>query len=1246
MGALMREKDWARTPLGPAEGWPQSLKTSLSICLDSGFPVLLWWGPHLIMLYNDAYRTMLGDKHPRSMGQPGRECWPEIWDTIGPMLERVLARGETSYFEDLMLPLHRQGFPEECYFTFTYSPIRDESGGVGGVFCAVTETTQRVYGERQLACLRELAATTADARTYEQATAATVACLSRHASDLPFALLYLADPAQRGFVLAGAAGVARGPPAVPETVGLEEGDPWPLGQVMVTQRAALIEALPPSLRADRADREVSRSRRAVVLPVPASGRGGKAGVLVAGTNAMRALDDGYRGFLDLVAGQIAATIANAQAYEEERQRADALADLDRAKTAFFSNVSHEFRTPLTLMLGPTEDALRSGALEGEQLALVHRNGLRLQRLVNSLLDFARIEASRVEATYRPTDLAAVTADLASTFRSAVERAGLRLVVDCPPCPEPTFVDRDMWEKIVLNLLSNALKFTFEGEIAVALRTVGTSVELTVRDTGVGIPDADLSRIFERFHRVRAARTRSIEGSGIGLALVKELVRLHGGKVLATSKLGEGTTFSVRLPSGSAHLAADRIADVAAPGAASRSAAQAFVEEIGRWLPDDAQPRGTADGPAERPPRDAEPGGAPAPARLLVADDNADMRRYLRTILGARWTVETAPDGASALESALRAPPDLVLTDVMMPGLDGFELLRRLRASALTREIPVVILSARAGEEARLDGAAAQADDYVVKPFSARELVARVATHLELSRMRREATRALRDSEAHFREIADVAPVVLWVTAPDGSCTFLNRQWYELTGQDADAALGSGWLTPIHPDDVQSARETFVAANAGRAPFRSEYRIRRRDGEWRCVLGTAAPRLGPGGEFLGFVGSVVDITERKRAEETLRESDQRKNEFIAVLSHELRNPLAPIRNSIFLLAKAAPGSGPALRAREILERQAFHLTRLVDDLLDITRISHGKIELQPARLDARDVVRRACGDVGDVFEERGIELLYTEVPEPAWVEADAARLAQMVGNLVNNALKFTQPGGRVEVGVRRCGAVCQVSVRDTGTGIEPTDLERIFEPFVQSERTRQSAQGGMGIGLALVRDLAVKHGGAVRVASGGPGLGSEFVLELPLAAAPPSASPIAERGPGTDRLRILIVEDNEDAGATLAEVLALDGHEVELATSGRAGIAAATARAPDALVCDVGLPDVNGHDVIRALRAAPPSSGVYAIALTGYAQAHDRELALAAGFDAHLPKPPPLEKLGELLAQAARRRLAAATSRSP
>lgn len=436
----------------------------------------------------------------------------------------------------------------------------------------------------------------------------------------------------------------------------------------------------------------------------------------------------------------------------EARRAELLAELDRAKTAFFSNVSHEFRTPLTLLLGPLEEMLaapdeRLPPEEREQLAMAYRNGLRLLKLVNTLLDFSRLEAGQVQPEYAPTDLASCTAELASLFHSAVEHAGLRLVVDCPPLPEPVYVDRDLWEQVVLNLLSNALKFTFEGTITVSLRAEAERVLLAVVDTGTGIPSDQLPYIFERFHRVQGGPARTHEGTGIGLSMVQELVQLHGGTVSVTSAVGRGSTFTVAVPRGTAHLPGERIVPASRSPRASSGAA--FIEEARSWLPDEG-----AD-----PPRDGELEGTLAvsgaalassngvgralerPARILIADDNADTRAYLVRILRGHGTVQAVGDGATALTVARAWEPDLLLADVMMPRLNGFALLEAVRADPRLRPISVILLSARTGEQVRAEGLRAGADDYLVKPFSATELLARVDGQLALVRLRGEARAA-------------------------------------------------------------------------------------------------------------------------------------------------------------------------------------------------------------------------------------------------------------------------------------------------------------------------------------------------------------------------------------------------------------------------------------------------------------------------------------------------------------------------
>lgn len=381
----------------------------------------------------------------------------------------------------------------------------------------------------------------------------------------------------------------------------------------------------------------------------------------------------------------------------------------------------------------------------------------------------------------------------------------------------------------------------------------------------------------------------------------------------------------------------------------------------------------------------------------------------------------------------------------------------------------------------------------------------------------------------------------------------------------------------------------------------------------------------------------DITARKEAERALSEADRNKTEFLALLSHELRNPLATISNSVHLLEHAEPGSEVARRAREALRRQTGHLTRLVDDLLDVARITHGKVELQMSRLDALEVVGRTCEDLRGRYEQRGVELRWAAGAGPIWIEADAARLAQMVGNLLTNALKFTPPGGHVEVSVGHHGGACRVAVRDDGVGIDPADLGPIFTPFVQAERSRHRSGGGLGLGLALVRELARLHGGLVQASSEGHGKGAEFALLLPVAAGPPAPRAAPARPPEEARgLSVLIVEDNEDAGNTLAELLVRSGHEAVLVSGGRAGVEAASRLRPDVLICDIGLPDMSGLEVVRAVRAASGAPPPFAIALTGYAQDDDRARALVAGFDAHLAKPMSLDALQGLLNEAARR----------
>jgi signal transduction histidine kinase/CheY-like chemotaxis protein len=748
MGSLIRSFDWSKTPIGPVEQWSSTLRTMVSFLLANRFPLLLWWGPRYISIYNDAYRPILGTKHPAALGQPVSEVWSEIWSVLKPLIDTPFEGGPATWMEDIELHINRHGFFEESHFTVAYSPVPDETAtrGIGGVLATVHEITEKVVGERRIVILRDLGSRASHAKTAEDACTIAAAVLSNHAKDVPFALLYLIDPKGGEVRLAGAAGIGRGEALSPLQMPTDaSAAPWPVAEVLQRQEIVVVENLARRLPDVPLGPWDEPPHSAVLVPLHSNRPGELAGFVVAGVSSLLRLDHLYRSFFELMAAQIATIIANAVAYQEERRRAEALAEIDRAKTTFFSNISHEFRTPLTLMLGPLEEALRTPVdqsgqvhenLIHENLTLIHRNGLRLLRLVNMLLDFARIEAGRVQASYEPVDLANFTTDLASEFRGATDKAGLALRVDCPPLGEPVWVDCEMWEKIVLNLLSNAIKFTLRGEIVVRLRRENDMAVLSVEDTGIGIPAHELPMIFNRFHRVEGAEGRTHEGSGIGLALVQELSKLHGGTVTVDSVAGAGTTFRVAIPLGSGHLPADRLR-AERRQVSTALGAQPYVEEALRWVSGgsaDSRTEGAiepellydsvvdANGEGERP-------------TVLLADDNADIREYISRLLAPYYRVRAVADGAAALAAMRAARPDLVLSDVMMPRLDGFGLVREIRSDPLLADVPVVLLSARAGEDASIEGLQKGADDYVVKPFSARELLARVGTNLKMAQLR-------------------------------------------------------------------------------------------------------------------------------------------------------------------------------------------------------------------------------------------------------------------------------------------------------------------------------------------------------------------------------------------------------------------------------------------------------------------------------------------------------------------------------
>jgi PAS domain S-box-containing protein len=1551
MGERMRALDWSKTPLGPPQGWPQSLKTIVRMMLDSRYAMWMLWGPELTFFCNDAYAPTLGIKRDWALGAQSDKVWEEIWPDIGPRIAQVLEHGRATWDEALLLFLERSGFPEETYHTFSYSPVYDDGNSIVGMLCVVTEVTERVIGERRLRLLRDLAARSVGAPTVEKACRGACEVLEKYSFSMPFAAIYVLDEGHTARRMA----YTRGLPehVAPAVLEESESSGWLLAQLIATEATQHIRGAREVGIHVTADPWPDLIRDAFLLPLKGSGGERLAGFLFAGVSPRRALDEAYRAFFGLVAGQIASAIADAQATEAERRRAEALAEIDRAKTAFFSNVSHEFRTPLTLMLGPLAEVAadpKTPALARARLDLAHRNSLRLLKLVNSLLDFSRIEAGRVLASYEPTDFSALTSDLSSTFRSAIERAGLRFDVQCTPLDEPAYVDREMWEKIVLNLLSNAFKYTLGGTITVRLRKQGGRAILEVIDTGVGIPAHALPHLFERFYRVEGTAGRTQEGSGIGLALVHELVRLHGGTIEVESELDRGTTFRVRVPLGTEHLPPDRIkaARMRDPTVAG---AKVFVEEALRWIPSHAD-EAAADSPAliesSAYPLDgrfAETAGA----RIILADDNADMRAYVSGLLSSSYAVEIVADGEQALEAARRELPELILSDIMMPRLDGLALLKALRADERLCGVPVILLSARAGEEARLEGLEAGADDYLVKPFSARELLARVGALLELTRMRREneerfhafvsatseviyrmspdwhemrhlhgrnfiadtvdpsrtwldrylhpddqprvmtvieeairtksifqlehrvrrvdgtlgwvfsraiplkdgkgniiewfgamgdvterkeTEQALREREEQLRLATEAAEVGLWDVDSISDKLFWPPRVKAMFGISPEVSVSmADFYAGLHPADRQRTTEAFAAAvdSERRALYDVEYRTVGKedgltrwvaakgrgifDGSGKCVrvIGTAiditarkraeerlreearvqellgkishalvgaqldtervvqiatdaatelsgaafgaffynvqdqkgewytlftlsgAPReafarfpqprntgvFGPtfrgegvvrssditadsryghnapyqgmpeghlpvrsylavpvktvsgqvlGGLFFGHPAPGVfderaerlvlaiaaqaavafdnarlhqasqwEIEQRKHAEEALSEADRRKDEFLAMLAHELRNPLSPIMTAGELLSRTIGEDSRSRMAIEMIKRQTAQLTRLVDDLLDVSRITRGRIQLQRRPTDLASIIAQALETVEPQLRAKQHRLSTTaESYEPLYVSGDHARLLQCVANVLTNSIKYTDPGGEIRIQTRTVGDSAVIEITDTGVGIGPELLPKVFDLFVQSDRTLDRAQGGLGIGLAVVKRLIEMHDGQVTARSPGLGGGSTFEIRLPRVVRPRASSNEAAQIKGPPR-RVLIVDDNQDAANSLAALLACHGHEAQVAFTGKQALEQIESFQPEVALLDLGLPEMDGYELAGRLRALPRLNGIRLVALTGYGQAEDGQRTQAAGFHDHLVKPVALQALERALAAIPARR---------
>lgn len=1089
--------------------------------LTSQQPIWIGWGPQLIKLYNDSYKPIVGGKHPRALGQPASVVWKEIWRDIEPLLKQVMEKDEGTYVESQLLIMERNGYPEETYYTFSYTPIPGDNGGTAGMICANTDDTERIISERQLKTLMQLGKNLTDPASNQDIIERTISTMGKNKHDFPFVLFYTLAGSKATLThatpLDGAASL------IPREIDItsQEGDQtFPIAKALATRRTQLFEGLREKMGQLPTGAWSVPPDKAFVMPVASSGMKEPYGFLVVGINPYRLPDEKYWDFFSLIADQVATSFSDLHALEEERKRVEALAEIDRAKTIFFSNISHEFRTPLTLLLGPIEDALNdpaSQSVDKYRLGIAHRNALRMQKLVNTLLEFSRIEAGRMEGRFSRVHIGTFTKELASSFRSAVEKAGMQLHISYEEIKGDVYVDVNMWEMIILNLVSNAFKYSKQGSIEVTVRQIADEVHITVADTGVGIPEDELDRIFQRFHRIDNIQGRSQEGTGIGLAMVKELVRLHRGSISVSSTLGAGSTFTVSLPIGKDHLPAGKI--VEAPSNISTfKHADAFVTEAMKWIPGEEEAL-----------LDITPGDAlyqkfaTAPSRsaykVLLADDNADMRGYVSRLLSDHYTVITAVDGKDAFEKIKRFRPDLLLSDIMMPGMDGFGLLKKIREEPDLANMPVVLLSARAGEEAKIEGLDAGADDYLTKPFSARELLARVDGSIKIAKSRIA-------SENNLRHFITQSPVATALFRGAGLIIELaNEKMLTIWGRSSNDVINKPVVEALPEIMAQGfdkiILDVYLTGNTYQAA-ETPVNILRPDGLQTFYFDfILEPLLDDNRAITGVIAAATDVTvqlaaknailkhteileeevrARTRELSKLNLSLQRSNEdllqFAHVASHDLKEPVRKIKTFGSRLREEYEELLPE-RARVFLDK-IHHATErmfsMIDGVLAYSMLNASEQPIETIDLD--EVFRNIETDLELAIVQKKAVIRKGRLPV---IEGAPVLIYQLFYNIVNNALKFSKPDipPMIHVSSLLTGEgdhrMVEIGIADNGIGFDQKYAQTIFDTFARLNSKDKFE--GTGLGLALCKKIIERHHGTI-TALGTKNSGAVFSIRLP------------------------------------------------------------------------------------------------------------------------------------------------------
>jgi PAS domain S-box-containing protein len=1224
MARLIAGHDWAASPLGARANWPLPLQTTVNLMLASQFPMFVAWGPQRCLIYNDAYSHVLGEKHPRALGMPFRLAWNDIWDEVGPIAERAFA-GQPSYFKDLPIRMERNGYPELTYFTFSYSGVRGDSGAIEGMFCVCQETTASVVAEKQRLDetdrLRQMfeqapgfmATLRGPAHVFEMTNAAFLQMTGfrdmigkpvREA--LPelddqgfFELLDLVYDSGEPYVARGrAVRLQRDPLAPLEDVFLNfvyqpivaadgtvtgifiEGNDITEQYLAQQDLARNIERLEQAERRKTFQLELADRLRDLAAPEEITAAASE--ILGRWLDVDRVLyaEVGGDGESFMVAREWLAEGVSSIA-RGIRQLADfgppVIAELRAGSTIAIDDVHADTRT-----------AFHSGAYAA--LGIVANLGVPLVKS-GRLVAILNVQMGR-RCHWSDTSLE-LARETAERTWAALESAGARAELKG---------QRDQSQHILKNMIEGFMLLDHKSRVvqinaeALALGE-RTEQEVLGRHHLAVWPEAAGTDLDQLYRRVADSGEPGTLEYGHAFPHGRRAwfeVRCHrwldGGIAVFFRDISE------RKQSEQDLLASER---------AARQAAEQAQRE--RRLLDtllDAIPVGigmaAADGEVVRVNRANQRlwgDGLPASANALEyeswkgwwADGSA---RHGQPLAAHEWALARVLRGEEASNDVVEIEP------FGAPGV------RR-----------TIVLSAAAVRDA--DG----------------NIVGGVVAQMDVT-AREQAERALRESEAKFRTIANAMPHMVFSALPGGAHDYFNQQWYEFTGAAEGSTAGEAWLSLFHPEDQQPARQRWRQSLASGEPYEIEVRLRHHSGQYRWILARALPIRDDAGAIVRWMGASTDIHDQKSTQEALRLADRRKDEFLAMLAHELRNPLAPISAGADLLRLARVDEPRVRQISELISRQVKHMTSLVDDLMDVSRVTRGLVTLNCALLDARHIITDAVEQVRPLIDVSGHQLAVHTPPESAFVLGDQKRLIQVITNILNNAAKYTPKGGSIVLRMETSADDVVIKVLDNGIGMSADMVGRVFELFTQAERSSDRAQGGLGIGLALVKSLVELHEGTVTASSGGPEQGSEFSIRLPRATQAQSSKPRGEAGPAagaSPALRVMVVDDNVDAAMMLGMFLESAGHQVFIEHDATHGLQRSQREQPDVCLLDIGLPDMDGNALARRLRAQPGGADRVLVAITGYGQDEDRRQTAAAGFDHHFVKPVDAEVLLALLA---------------